>query len=111
MPDFRVIPSIDELRRRDAVRELEARYGAGATLDALRAAAGAVREAIARGDGSLAGDATVVARIETDARAQLDERFRPSLEPVINASGVILHTNLGRAPLAAAALERIAQVA
>src|SRR2546428_1211402 len=111
MADFRLIPSIDELRQRGAIRALETRFGANATVDALRAAASSVRDAIAAGDASLATDTSVVARIETVARARLDEQFRPSLEPVINASGVLIHTNLGRAPLAAAAIDRIADVA
>src|SRR5947207_1288104 len=108
MADFRSIPSIDQMRQRAAIRALEARFGAEATTDALRAAAAAVREAIARGDASFADDGGVVERLETVAQASLDEQFRPSLEPVINATGVVLHTNLGRAPLAAAALDRIA---
>ena len=111
MADFTLIPSIDELRQRGAIRALEARFGAGATVDALRAAAASVRDAIAGGDASLATGNIVIARIETAARVRLDERFRPSLEPVINASGVLIHTNLGRAPLAAAAIDRIADVA
>jgi len=53
----------------------------------------------------------VVSRIEGAATARLEEMFRPSLEPVINATGVIIHTNLGRAPLAAAAIARVADVA
>ena len=48
MPDFRTIPSIEQLRQRPAVRALEARFGAEATVDALRAAAADVRSAIAR---------------------------------------------------------------
>ena len=111
MADFRLIPSIDELRQRGAIRALETRFGANATVDALRAAASSVRDAIAAGDGSLTTDTSVVARIETVTRARLDEQFRPSLGPVINASGVLIHTNLGRAPLAAAAIDRIADVA
>src|SRR5439155_10249888 len=111
MADFRSIPSIEQLRQRAMIRASEARFGMEATVDALRAAAAAVREAIARGDTSLATDSTVAARIETLALGRLDEQFRPSLEPVINATGIILHTNLGRAPLAAAALDRIALIA
>ena len=111
MADFRLIPSIEELRQRVAIRALETHFGANATVDALRAAASSVRDAIAAGDGSLTTDTSVVARIETVTRARLDEQFRPSLGPVINASGVLIHTNLGRAPLAAAAIDRIADVA
>src|SRR6478672_1250913 len=108
MPEFRLIPSIDELRQRATIRALEARFGADATVGALRAAAAAVRKAIADGDPSLSTEPIVAARMESIAQSRLHEQFRPSLEPVINATGVILHTNLGRAPLAAAAIDRIA---
>ncbi len=106
MPDFSVIPSIEQLRQRPAIRALETRFGAEATVDALRAAAAEARRALASG-----ADAEVVAGIEQAAATQLTAAFRPSLAPVINATGVVIHTNLGRAPLAAAAVERVADVA
>jgi L-seryl-tRNA(Ser) seleniumtransferase len=111
MADFRLIPSIDDLRQRSHIRALEARFGAEATVDALRHAAAVVRTAMAGGDSSLASEALVTARIESAAALALGDAFRPSLEPVINATGVIIHTNLGRAPLAGAAIERVAAVA
>ncbi len=111
MRDFRLIPSIEQLRQRATIRALEHRFGGDATLDALRHAATAVRDAIGRGDSSLGTDSTVIARIEAIALARLGEAFRFSLEPVINASGVIIHTNLGRAPLADRAIARVAEVA
>ncbi|OLC74292.1 MAG: L-seryl-tRNA(Sec) selenium transferase [Acidobacteria bacterium 13_1_40CM_4_65_8] len=111
MPDFRIIPSIDELRQRSTVRALEARFGADATVDALRHAAAAIRTAIAGGDASLSSEAAVMTRIESAVAVELGDTFRPSLEPVINATGVIVHTNLGRAPLADAAIERVAAIA
>src|SRR6516165_9084095 len=107
MPDFRVIPPIDALRQRAAVRALEAEYGAAAAVDALRESAAAVRDAIAGGDATLASADGAAARIETAAATRLRDMFRPSLEPVINATGVIVHTNLGRAPLSALALARV----
>ena len=110
MPDFRTIPSIDLLRQRPAVRALELRFGAESTVEALRAAVAAARAAIAAGDMALSSEPAVVARVEEAAAAALGETFRPSLEAVINATGVILHTNLGRAPLAAAAIERVVEV-
>ncbi len=111
MPDFRIIPSIDELRQRSTVRALEARFGADATVDALRHAAAAIRTAIAGGDASLSSEAAVMTRIESAVAVELGDTFRPSLEPVINATGIIVHTNLGRAPLADAAIERVAAIA
>jgi len=49
--------------------------------------------------------------IETSAKAVLDRSLAPSLRSVINATGVIIHTNLGRAPLAAPAIARVAAIA
>jgi L-seryl-tRNA(Ser) seleniumtransferase len=111
MPDFHLIPSIEQLRQRPSVRALEARFGAEMTVNALRDAASAVRRAIADGDSSVSTAALVVSRIETAAAAQLGHTFRPSLEPVINATGVVVHTNLGRAPLSASAIARVVEVA
>jgi L-seryl-tRNA(Ser) seleniumtransferase len=107
MPDFSVIPSIEQLRQRPAVRALEARFGAAATLDALRAAAAEARRVIAAGGAGV----EVVSRMDAAAAAHLADTFRPSLAAVINATGVIIHTNLGRAPLAAPAIDRVAEVA
>jgi L-seryl-tRNA(Ser) seleniumtransferase len=111
MADFRTIPSIEQLRRRAVMCDVERRFGATATVDALRAAADAVRSAIIEGDPSLSDAAAVGARIEAIAVGQIRAAFRPSIEPVINATGVILHTNLGRAPLAAAAVDHVAAIA
>ena len=87
------------------------RFGAEATVDALRAAAAAVRQAMADGSAAFASEALTGAGIEAGAAATLERAFRPSLVPVINASGVILHTNLGRAPLAAPAVDRVSEIA
>jgi L-seryl-tRNA(Ser) seleniumtransferase len=111
MSDFRLIPSIEQLRQRPVVRALEARFGVEATVSALRAAAADVRGAIAGGDAALSTEPSVVAWMEAAAGSRLGDAFRPSLEPVINASGVILHTNLGRAPLASPAIDRVAAIA
>jgi len=107
----RVLPSIDDLLRRDGVAALVEDYGADAVRTALRTATDDLRQALTGdapppvADRAAAGD-----RIERAAAGALAERFAPSLVAVINASGVIVHTNLGRAPLAAAAAERAATI-
>ena len=111
MSDFRLIPSIEQLRQRPSIRALESRFGRKAVIGALRDAASGVRDSMARGDASFADETAVADRIESASARLLDERFRPSLQPVINATGVILHTNLGRAPLAEVAVERVTAVA
>jgi len=111
MSDFRVIPSVEQLRQRDGMRALETRYGRGALVDALRAETGALRDDLAAGRVAAVTLDDAVARIEGGTEARLRAAMRPSLVRVINATGVIVHTNLGRAPLAAAALARVQEVA
>src|SRR5688572_4900070 len=111
MTDFRLVPSIEQLLRRPSATSLEARYGADATRDALRLGAAAARKALTEGADRLEDADAVTEHIVAVATAHLDAVFRSSLQPVINATGVIVHTNLGRAPLSAGALARVAEVA
>jgi L-seryl-tRNA(Ser) seleniumtransferase len=109
----RIIPSIDLLRQRPGIAALERQHGHEQTLAALREAANALRELLRTGGTGpdLAADGEAAAGvIEAQAAASLSALSRGSLIPVINATGVIVHTNLGRAPLAASALQRVAQV-
>ena len=103
----RSIPSIEQLRQRQAMRELEAIYGRDAVVDALRAEASVIRTRLADSDGL----DLVMETMEAAVRARLDADHAPSLVAVINATGVIVHTNLGRAPLAAVATARVAALA
>jgi L-seryl-tRNA(Ser) seleniumtransferase len=111
MSDLRVIPAIEQLRQREAMRALETRYGRAALTDALRAETGALRERLASGHIAAVTVDEAINEIEIGAAARLRAAMRPSLIRVINATGVIVHTNLGRAPLSEAALARVAAVA
>jgi L-seryl-tRNA(Ser) seleniumtransferase len=108
--DFRIIPGIDVLRQRAAVRDLENRHGADAVVAALRIGAHEIRQRISRGAGPADADAAAGA-IEDIAASTLNAHARGSLRPVINATGVVIHTNLGRAPIAEAALARVTAIA
>jgi L-seryl-tRNA(Ser) seleniumtransferase len=104
---MRAIPSIEQLRQRPALRALEARYGRGALVDALRAEAAALRARAAEGHAPAdPGEA-----IERTVAGRLAASEAPSLRRVLNATGVIIHTNLGRAPLGRAAAARVAALA
>jgi L-seryl-tRNA(Ser) seleniumtransferase len=111
MSDLRVIPSIEQLRQRATMRALETRYGHAALVEALRAETGALRERLGTGTVAAVTVAEAVDAIERGAAARLRAAMRPSLVALINATGVILHTNLGRAPLSAGALQRVSAIA
>src|SRR5258708_26049904 len=111
MSDLRVIPSIEQLRQRDAMRALETRYGREAVLDALREETAGLRQRLASGEVAAVTVDEAIREIEFGAGPRLRAVMRPSLIRVINATGVIVHTNLGRAPLSQAALARVVAVA
>jgi L-seryl-tRNA(Ser) seleniumtransferase len=106
-----VIPSIEQLRQRAAVRRLEARFGRAAVVAALRAEAQSVRTRLADAPEPGVDREAVARRIENSLARHLPAALSPSLRPVINATGVIVHTNLGRAPLGRPAIDRLAAAA
>jgi L-seryl-tRNA(Ser) seleniumtransferase len=102
-PTLRSLPSVERLAARlDAPHPL-AVAAARAVIAERRAELAAGDAAEENGDGDEA--------LLTRARAAVAALARPSLGRVINATGVIVHTNLGRAPLPAAAREAVARVA
>ncbi len=105
---MRAIPAIERMRQRPAMLELEAVYGRAAVVDALRAEAAALRHG--QPPDVHAPDGVMLA-MEAAVTRRLAASHAPSLRRVINATGVVIHTNLGRAPLAQAAVDRIAAVA
>jgi L-seryl-tRNA(Ser) seleniumtransferase len=111
MTGFRVIPSIERLRQRAAVQALEARHGHVLVVEALREAADALRAAMTEGTAAPSSEEIAADLIEQSLERRLETRLRPSLCRLINATGVIIHTNLGRAPLASVAARRVADLA
>jgi L-seryl-tRNA(Ser) seleniumtransferase len=104
MPSPRDIPSIEKLLQRPALTTAAAVHGRDRVAEAVRSVAARLREQLAREqDASSQPDVDVPAWIEDEAVAHLERDLAPSLRPVINATGVIIHTNLGRAPLSASA--------
>jgi L-seryl-tRNA(Ser) seleniumtransferase len=95
---LRQLPSVDRLLGEQGVQQLIVAYGRSQTVEALRAVLDAVREEV-RGGAQVPDTVTVLARADLHLQGQL----APTLRRVINATGVIIHTNLGRAPLSAAA--------
>jgi L-seryl-tRNA(Ser) seleniumtransferase len=102
---LRRLPKVDEVLGSPKMQELLQIAPRWAVVSAVRSEIARLRKQILDDDKH---DVTVDAALVAADVARLT---RASLRPVINATGVVLHTNLGRAPLAAAAIERIAVVA
>ncbi|PZP19094.1 MAG: L-seryl-tRNA(Sec) selenium transferase, partial [Kocuria rhizophila] len=99
MEAFRALPSVDRLLGAPAGAALVAAHGRQAATEALRVALDAARAAVRAG-----GAAPDAEAITAEARAALDAAARTALRPVLNLTGTVLHTNLGRALLAEAAV-------
>src|SRR3954452_1942676 len=108
---FRELPAIDELLREPEVTELLAQDGQSATTDACRVVLARLRNEIAADRLDAAKLRLALAGLHNAIRSELRSSLGYSLRPVINATGVILHTNLGRAPLGASAIDRIRETA
>lgn len=104
---FRKLPAVDELLRASAVAALATSHGIAAVADAVRAVLGRLREGISSGLLDEGGLDLALSGLDSAVEQQLRRALGYSLRAVINATGVILHTNLGRAPLAEAALDHI----
>ena len=94
MNDFQKIPSIDALLKNEAVNPILGQYGRDLTIKVLRQILDAVRQDLKNGKPLFSEQ-----QIIDQAGKLASDWLQPSLLPVINASGIILHTNLGRAPL------------
>ncbi len=103
---LRLLPSVDELLHSAGGQQLIQRYSRSMTLQAIRASLGQARAHILQGAPCLSSD-----EILTIAEQTLYESQRPNLRPVINATGVIINTNLGRSPLSQEALQAVQRIA
>lgn len=107
---LRDLPQIQSLLSEPLIAALAARYSHAETVEALRGVIDALRKAL------LNGHAGTLPEFEGQAfAAEVEARIKaartPSLRPVINANGIIIHTNLGRARLAPQALAQMQAVA
>jgi len=108
---YRKLPAVDELLRSPELAPLIAHEGLTAVTDAARAVLARVREQIAGGHLDGAATELALSGLSSAIERELRQALRFSLRSVINATGVILHTNLGRAPLADSAVEHIRETA
>src|SRR4029450_12544129 len=108
--DLRALPAVEQLLGRPELTAALTDLPRALVVEAVRAELGAERARLRskNGKGSAAPDADDIAR-RAAARARAEHR--PVLRRVLNGTGVVLHTNLGRAPLSAAARRAVDDVA
>ena len=104
---YRDIPSLDALLAEPGLAPLIERHGREAVASSARQAFDEIRAAIGAASKPDTSPAALVERV----RVRVESRFAPSLAPAVNATGVIMHSGLGRAVLAGAAREALADVA
>jgi L-seryl-tRNA(Ser) seleniumtransferase len=98
----RNLPSVSGLLERTEVRDLLLRHPRSLVVDAIRQTLDDIRSA---------ADAADSEKILDSILERVTQAARPSLRPLINATGIVLHTNLGRAPLADAAIAAVSAIA
>lgn len=103
---YRQLPAVDQLLQSPQGQTLINTFGRQASLDATRWALEQARQRIGQGE-----QAPASGQLIDQIESRLQSLFTISLKPLINATGVILHTNLGRAPLSRAAQSAVQQVA
>lgn len=104
---LRQLPSVDRLLNTAAGVDLVAVFGRSLTVEGVRSVLDSRRAAIIKGRSAVPMNATLL----SETREWLEELIAPTLRPVINATGVIVHTNLGRAPLSADAVTAVQEAA
>jgi L-seryl-tRNA(Ser) seleniumtransferase len=103
---LRQLPSVDGLLMLSEGGRLVSDYGRALTIEALREALDTHRISLRAGAAWVPENEAILA----EARKWLEQLLRATLRPVINATGVIIHTNLGRAPMSKAALRAIERI-
>lgn len=105
---FRSLPKVDELLKHSQLADLSANVSYNVTLESARQVIDDARSDIKSGTQTdVLSEEDIVARV----CAEVERRIQPSLRRVINATGIIVHTNLGRSILADAALQAVQEVA
>ena len=110
---LRLLPAVDRVLAQPELDAWRGRLSHDQVRRAVQESVDSLRERL-RSNGGNEGPADRESALEVatrDAEARLAARFNPSLRRVLNATGVVLHTNLGRAPLSEAAIAAVIQVA
>ncbi len=110
---LRKIPSVDDILSREEILDLLKIHPRAIVVEAVRKGLGRLREEILNGEGLTGPEESLFSfeRLISLFQKEIEARVRPRLRRVINATGILIHTNLGRVPLHPAAMEQMVEVA
>lgn len=108
--NLRHVPSVDQLLRTDAARELRDRVGTRRATNIARSVIAEIRASVREGAAEATSNGLLTEAIQR-LEATAERESQSGIKAVINATGVLLHTNLGRAPLSSAARDAIDEAA
>jgi L-seryl-tRNA(Ser) seleniumtransferase len=108
---YRLLPSLDKVLQSPNLQKALNEHSRGTAVRSARAALARIRADISAGNADETSVRKQIRELTSTITDDMDRTSQFSLRPVINATGVILHTNLGRAPLSRAALHHICEIA
>lgn len=108
---YRRLPGVGEVLDRPGIAALASRYGQDRMAGAVRACLSGLRERVRAGTVTATELEGAVKALDAMVEQEVALQCRPRLRRVVNATGVLLQTNLGRAPLSEEAIERVCKVA
>ena len=108
---LRLIPAVDQVCTDPAIEALFQEYSRELVVDEIRLQLDDLRGAASSGGLDQQELETRIESLPASLRDSIEERMEPSLRRVINATGVIIHTNIGRAPVSRSIAEKVLQVA
>lgn len=108
---LRGLPAVDQLLERDDFRSLQKKFSRSLVRQHLREKLEKLRDLVRSGSLAQDGLEVEIVQLGSGVEASILDDLSPSLRPVINATGVVLYTNAGRAPLGAEAAREMFQVA
>ncbi len=109
--DYSIIPGVDRVLNEQTIQTLSKRCGTSVLTDMIRRAIDRVRGMMRDGEVVGASREALTEWIVGDVQSQLSDSLAPNLRRVVNATGIILHTNLGRAPLSDVAVKHVVDIA
>jgi len=109
---LRKIPSVDEILTHPEIPDLIKTYSRSLVVETIRTCLNELRERLLRSDGPSEVDDSLFSpdRLSALLKEELQRQTDPRLRRVINATGVVIHTNLGRSPLHPAAIQHLVEV-